>query len=169
MSVSVHPCTKLFIFLSYGYHAKAKALYLKPLFINENFSFSLLRTGNWCFFWPVLWIQIHRSWSRILAQFGSGSRVILSILEEKIQNNFRENNFKYRYIFLNYNTKLSPKIFFNQLSLWIVNWYLKSDIFCLHFSYICMCGSGSMKLLSWIRIRICNTGLFSIESFIKNF
>ena len=83
MSVSVHPCTKLFIFLSYGYHAKAKALYLKPLFINENFSFSLLRTGNWCFFWPVLWIQIHRSWSRILAQFGSGSRVILSILIEE--------------------------------------------------------------------------------------
>ena len=31
-----------------------------------------------------------RSGSRILAQFGSGSRVILSILKEKIQNNFRE-------------------------------------------------------------------------------
>ena len=31
------------------------------------------------------------SGSRILAQFGSGSRVILSILKEKIQNNFNEN------------------------------------------------------------------------------
>ena len=40
--------------------------------------------------------------SRILAQFGSGSRVMLSILKQKFKNNFREKLFslqKYRYIF----------------------------------------------------------------------
>ena len=43
---------------------------------------------------------------------------------------------------------MSPKEIFSQLSLWIVNLYLKSYIFCLHFN---------LYLHVWIRIRIPNT------------
>ena len=48
-------------------------------------------------------------------------------------------------IFLqNYKNKMSPKEIFSQLSLWIVNLYLKSYIFCLHFN---------LYLHVWIRIQ----------------
>ena len=50
-----------------------------------------------------------------------------------------------KYIFLNCKNKLSPKEIFNHLGLWIVGWYLKSYIFCLHFN---------IYLHVWIRIRI---------------
>ena len=43
---------------------------------------------------------------------------------------------------------MSHKEIFNQLSLWIVKKYLKSDIFCLHFI---------LYFHVWIRIRIPNT------------
>ena len=43
---------------------------------------------------------------------------------------------------------MSPKEICTKLSLWIVNFYLKSYIFCLHFT---------LYLHVWIRIRIPNT------------
>ena len=62
------------------------------------------------------------SGSRILAQFGSGSRsgVIKSVLKEKFLNNFIEKQFllkKYLYFFMNYKNKILVKEIFTQLSL----------------------------------------------------
>ena len=67
---------------------------------------------------------------------------------------------------------MSPKEIFSQLSLWIVNFYPKSGIFCRHFNlylqFACVdpdpyseYGSGPRKLLNTdlIRIRIHNTDL----------
>ena len=65
------------------------------------------------------------SGSRILTQFGSGSRKLLNRDPIWIHN--------------------TAKYIFCQLSLWIVNLYLKSCIFCLHFN---------LYLYVWIRIRI---------------
>ena len=75
------------------------------------------------------------SGSRILAQIGYGSRVIQSILKEKIQISLKKNNFLWISIsFLNYKNKLSPNEICKQSRLWIVNQYRKSYIFCLHFN-----------------------------------
>ena len=76
----------------------------------------------------------------------SGSRVILSILKEKIKKNFDEKYFlktkyRYRYIF---------KEILTQLSLWIVNFHLKSYTFLPTFYPI-------YTVLVWIRFRIRNT------------
>ena len=86
------------------------------------------------------------SGSQILVQFGSGSSVMLSILKEKIKNNFREKLFclTKRYIL---RTKMSPLEIFSQLSHLIVNLYLKSHTFCLYFI---------LFIHVWIRIRIPN-------------
>ena len=91
------------------------------------------------------------SGSRIVAQFGSGSRsgsrsrAILSTLKEKIQNIFREKSTNY---YLN-------KFLISWV--WIVNKYLKSYLFCLHF--ILYMHVWIRKLLNTdpIRIRIHNT------------
>ena len=96
------------------------------------------------------------SGSRSLAQFGSGSgsrssapfgsSVMLSILKEKIKNNFREKLFFLTKSYI-LRTKMSPLEIFSQLSHWIVNLYLKSHTFCLYFI---------LFIHVWIRIRIPN-------------
>ena len=79
------------------------------------------------------------SGSRILAQFGSGSRVIKSILKENL-------------------LKRKTKEIVTQLSLWTVNLYLtvnlKSFVNILSYFYEYMCGSGSRRLLNTDPIRI---------------
>ena len=60
-----------------------------------------------------------------------------------MKNNFKEKNFLKGYFF-----KTKNKTLFTQLSLRILNLYLKSYIFCLHFI---------LFLHVWIRIRIRNT------------
>ena len=76
------------------------------------------------------------SGSGILAQFGSGSksesRVMPSILKEKIKIILEKNKFLYRSIF--FKNKMTPEEIFSQLSHWIVNLYLKSYTFFLYFS-----------------------------------
>ena len=80
-------------------------------------------------------------------------------------------------IFLNiFKNKMTPKEMFTQLSLWIVNLYLKSDTFLPPFYPIYACvdpdpyseyGSGSRKFLNTdpIRIRIHNTGSFNEKAY----
>ena len=75
------------------------------------------------------------SGSGILAQFGSGSksgsRVMPSILKEKIILILEKNKFLYRSIF--FKNKMTPEEIFSQLSHWIVNLYLKSYTICPYF------------------------------------
>ena len=87
-----------------------------------------------------------------MAQFGSGSRVILSILKEKLKILVEKNNFLFKeyIIYYRYKNKMSPKEIFTQMSLLTLNLCLKSYIFCLHFI---------LYLHVRIRIRIPNTDL----------
>ena len=88
------------------------------------------------------------SGSRILAQFGSGSKVMLSILKRNFF--YGKTILFFKIVFINYKKILTPEELFNQWSLWIVNYCPKSYTFCLNFIllYIYMCGSGSTKLLN---------------------
>ena len=58
---------------------------------------------------------------------------------------------------------MSPQEICTKLSLWIVNFYLKSDIFCFHFTlywhvWIRIPNPDPDPESSWIQIRIHNTG-----------
>ena len=81
----------------------------------------------------VLWIQLHWIWIRI-----QGNTI-------NLRKEFKIIFFKTSIFSKNYKHTLSHKEVFYQLSLWIVNYYLKSDIFCLHLI---------LYLHVWIRIRI---------------
>ena len=62
-----------------------------------------------------------------MAQFGSGSSVMLSILKKKkFKTILRKTTFVTKVYFLK--TKMSPKEIFGQLSHWIINLYLKSSV-----------------------------------------
>ena len=92
----------------------------------------------------VLGIQIHWIWIRI-QDFGPiwiRIQGYTNNLKEKIYNNLEKNYFIFtKLIFLNYRNKMSHKEICIQSSLWTVNLYLKSYIFCLHF------------FSSWLRIQ----------------
>ena len=106
-----------------------------------------------CNFCPVLWIQIHWIWIRIL-NFSP-----LCIDFQGYDINFEKKN-----SILTVKKKISSKIFFCQLSLWMVNFVLNLTPFACNLSYFaCVdpyseCGSRSSKLLKtdsiWIRFQI---------------
>ena len=68
------------------------------------------------------------------------------LLKKKFKINFEKNK-KVPVLFIkNYKNKMSPKEIFSQLSLRILNLYLKSFTFCLYFILVCM------YVHVWIRI-----------------
>ena len=86
--------------------------------------------------------------SKISAQFRSGSRVMLSILKDKIiLNNFRIYTvFVKQIFFFNYKKIMVPEELFSLLSLWMVNLCFKFYPFCLYLiKYVGTCGDPDIR------------------------
>ena len=89
--VRISRCSKICLLYFLAWNFKELYSIYSSMCTKEDFQLLFVSLGQCC---GSKYIEFG-SGSRILAQFGSGSgyRVILSILKEKIQNNFRENNF----------------------------------------------------------------------------